>query len=179
LRRRKPAGEARRPAADKPGALDPRKPEGPRRSPDLTLGWREWVALPDLHVERIKVKVDTGARSSALHAYNMRIHYRRGAPWVEFEIHPLQRATDDIVSARAEVVGIRSVRSSSGQVELRPVIETHVGVGEHVWPIELTLTKRDEMGFRMLLGRQAIRGRFLVDGGRSYLQSRKRRRVAR
>jgi hypothetical protein len=143
------------------------------------LGWREWVDLPDLAVERIKAKVDTGARSSALHAYNLRIYYRAGRPHVSFDIHPMQRDVEASIPARAEVVAIRSVRSSSGQVELRPVINTHIAVGEHVWPIELTLTNRDEMGFRMLLGRQAIRGRFLVDGGRSYLQSRRRSREAR
>ena len=143
------------------------------------LGWREWVGLPDLAVDRIKAKVDTGARSSALHAYNMHIYYRAGTPHVSFDVHPIQRDVGTSIAARAEVVAIRSVRSSSGQVELRPVISTHVAVGEHVWPIELTLTNRDEMGFRMLLGRQAIRGRFLVDGGRSYLQSRRRRKKLR
>jgi hypothetical protein len=150
------------------------------KHPDLpALGWREWLSLPDLAVDRIKAKVDTGARSSALHAYNIRIYYRGGRPHVSFDIHPLQRDVGTSIPARAEVVAIRSVRSSSGQVELRPVIATHVAVGEHAWPIELTLTNRDEMGFRMLLGRQAIRSRFLVDGGRSYLQSRRRRREAR
>jgi hypothetical protein len=144
-----------------------------------TVGWREWLALPDLEVARIKAKVDTGARSSALHAYNMRLYERRGRPYVSFDIHPLQRNADHSIAARAEIVAVRSIRSSSGQVELRPVIETRIAIGEQVWPIELTLTNRDEMGFRMLLGRQAIRGRFLVDGGRSYLQSKKRRKEER
>ena len=151
----------------------PRQPERRRDLP--SVGWREWIALPDLGVPRIKAKVDTGARSSALHAYNMRLHERRGRPYVSFEVHPLQRATDHRVATGAEIVGIRSVRSSSGQIELRPVIHTTVALGEQAWTIEITLTNRDEMGFRMLLGRQAIRGRFLVDGGRSYLQSRRRR----
>jgi hypothetical protein len=140
------------------------------------IGWREWIALPELAVERIKAKVDTGARSSALHAYNMHIYYRSGKPHVSFDIHPLQRDSNTSIPARAEIVAIRSVRCSNGQVELRPVIHTRIAVGELVWPIELTLTNRDEMGFRMLLGRQAIRGRFLVDGGRSYLQRRTRRK---
>jgi len=95
---------------------------------------------------------------------------------VRFDIHPLQRNAETSIRVRAEIVAVRSVRSSSGQVELRPVIHTQIAVGDHAWPIELTLTNRDEMGFRMLLGRQAIRGRFLVDGGRSYLQRRKRRK---
>jgi hypothetical protein len=144
-----------------------------------TVGWREWIALPELGVARVKVKVDTGARSSALHAYDMRMHDRRGRPYVTFVIHPLQRTTDRTVSARAEIVALRSVRCSNGQIEIRPVIHTAVALGEQSWPIELTLTNRDEMGFRMLLGRQAIRGRFLVDGGRSYLQSRRRRKESR
>jgi hypothetical protein len=144
-----------------------------------TLGWREWLALPDLGVPRVKVKVDTGARSSALHAYDMKMYERRGRPYVSFEIHPLQRATDHTVVARAEIAAIRSVRCSNGQIELRPVIYTTVALGGSTWIIELTLTNRDEMGFRMLLGRQAIRGRFLVDGGRSYLQSRRRRKDTR
>jgi len=143
------------------------------------LGWREWVTMPDLVVPRIKVKVDTGARSSALHAYNIRLYDRGDRPYVRFDIHPLQRNCERTIPAHAEVIGIRNVRSSTGQVELRPVIATRIAVGEHVWPIELTLTNRDQMGFRMLLGRQAIRGRFVVDGGRSYLQSSKRRREPR
>jgi hypothetical protein len=157
------------------------KPRGDaaRRRELPTVGWREWVALPELGVVRIKAKVDTGARSSALHAYNMRMYERRGRPYVSFDIHPLQRATDHSVFARAEIVALRSVRSSSGQIELRPVIHTTVGFGKLAWTIELTLTNRDEMGFRMLLGRQAIRGRFLVDGGRSYLQSKRRRKESR
>ena len=140
------------------------------------LGWREWIALPDLEVARIKAKVDTGARSSALHAYNMRLYERGDRTYVRFVVHPMQRNCEKTIHVHAEVIGVRNVRSSTGQVELRPVIATRISVGDHLWPIELTLTNRDQMGFRMLLGRQAIRGRFLVDGGRSYLQSRKRRR---
>jgi hypothetical protein len=161
-------------------------PRGPKARTDTahgralpTVGWREWIALPDLGVARIKAKVDTGARSSAIHAYNMRIYDRGGRPYVRFDIHPLQRATDHAVVARAEIVAIRNIRSSSGQIELRPVIRTTAALGEQTWTIELTLTNRDEMGFRMLLGRQAVRGRFLVDGGRSYLQSRKLRKETR
>jgi hypothetical protein len=150
-----------------------------RRADLPALGWREWIALPDLEVPRVKVKVDTGARSSALHAYNIRLYDRGERTYVRFDIHPLQRDCTRTIPAQAEVVGVRNVRSSTGQVELRPVIATRISVGEHSWPIELTLTNRDQMGFRMLLGRQAIRGRFVVDGGRSYLQSRKRRREAR
>jgi len=156
-------------------ATAPKELSGPA-STLPAMGWREWVGLPDLDVPEIKAKVDTGARSSALHAYDVRIYERAGKPYVSFEIHPIQRDQDRVVKARAEVVAIRSIRSSTGQVELRPVIETTVTIGRHVWKIELTLTNRDQMGFRMLLGRQAIRQRFVVDGGRSYLQGKRTRR---
>jgi hypothetical protein len=135
-----------------------------------TIGWREWVALPTLGVQAIKAKIDTGARSSALHAFNVEPFERGGNAMVRFQAHPLQRNDHYIVTAEAALLGERVVRNSGGQAELRPVVETLVQVGEAVWAIELTLTNRDEMGFRMLLGRQAVRRRYLVDPGRSFLQ---------
>ena len=133
------------------------------------IGWREWIALPDLGVEWIKVKVDTGARSSSLHAIDVHRFEKDGAPWVRFAVHPYQRNFDVTVRCEAPLVDERHVRSSVGHVQHRPVIETVVRSGERAWPIELTLTNRDAMGFRMLLGRQAVRHRFVVDPGRSYL----------
>ncbi|MCA9102685.1 MAG: RimK/LysX family protein [Pirellulales bacterium] len=133
------------------------------------IGWREWVALPELGIDSIKVKVDTGARSSSLHAYDLREIRRGGATLVRFKVHPTQRNTRTIVVAEADVLEYRSVRSSSGKASRRPVIVTHVTLLGRTWPVELTLANRDEMGFRMLLGREAIRRRFLVDAGRSYL----------
>ena len=139
-----------------------------RRPPPDVLGWREWAGLPGLGVERIKVKLDTGARTSSLHAFDLE-RFRRGeTEMVRFEIHPHQRSADDAVLVEREVIDERWVRNSGGQRELRPVIETTVKIGEHVWPIELTLTRRDEMGFRMLLGRQGLKKRALVDPGRSF-----------
>jgi hypothetical protein len=133
------------------------------------VGWREWVELPDLSPVPLKAKIDTGARTSTLHAFDLVHHERDGEPWVTFEVHPVQRsrAHSTLVSHRIE--GMRRVRSSSGHSEERPVIRTAIRIGERAFAIDVTLTSRDEMGFRMLLGRTAIRRRFLVDSGRSYL----------
>ncbi|NJM96534.1 MAG: hypothetical protein HC800_04405 [Phormidesmis sp. RL_2_1] len=137
------------------------------------IGWREKVALPELDIANVKAKIDTGARSSALHAFDIEFFKRDGVDFVRFKVHPSQRNQKKIVAAEAKLFDSREVRNSGGQAERRPVIQTTVVVGVHQWPIELTLTNRDEMGFRMLLGRQAIRRRFLVDSGQSYLQSSK------
>lgn len=144
-----------------------------KKPPSTVLGWREWVRLPGLGVDAIKVKLDTGARTSSLHAFDMERFDLDEAPMVRFEIHPRQRSSDDAVQVEAEVVDERLVRNSGGGQELRPVIETLVQVGDKSWPIELTLTRRDEMGFRMLLGRQALRKRAVVDPGSSYRAGRK------
>lgn len=132
------------------------------------IGWREWVGLTDIGIKRIKVKVDTGARSSSLHAFDLRQFQRRSVPWVRFKVHPVQRNSDVVIEAEAKILEFRSVRSSSGKAAMRPVIITSVELLGVRWPVELTLANRDEMGFRMLLGREAIRRRFLVDAGKSY-----------
>ena len=134
-----------------------------------TIGWREWISLPDLGIGRIKVKVDTGARSSALHAFRIKTEERQDGLWVTFEVHSKQRSKNNVVRCEARVMDHRTVRDSGGQEHERYVIETNVRLGDSEWPIEITLTSRDAMGFRMLLGRTAIRRRFLVDSGRSYL----------
>ncbi len=146
------------------------------RSDRLIVGWREWVRLPDMGIERIKAKVDTGARSSSLHAYDLQYCDRRGANWVRFKVHPIQRSTVQEVRAEAAVLDFRSVRSSSGKATLRPVIVTNITLLGSTWPVELTLANRDAMGFRMLLGRQAFRRRFLVDGGNSYYGGKPKRK---
>jgi hypothetical protein len=133
------------------------------------VGWREWVALPDLGADAVKAKVDTGARSSSLHAWDVVEEERDGSTWVRFVLHPVQNDTGVRVAAAAPLVDRREVRSSNGVAERRPVIRTHVVLAGQTFPIELTLTRRDEMGFRMLLGRSALRRRFLVDPGRSFL----------
>ena len=133
------------------------------------VGWREWVSLPDLCVPAIKAKIDTGARSSSLHAFNVEPFRRRGALWLRFQVHPEQRKSKPTIDTEAPVLEHRSVRSSNGQLTKRPVIVTPIELHGQTWDIELTLANRDEMGFRMLLGRQALRGRLLVDPARSYL----------
>lgn len=140
----------------------------PEKTQIPIIGWREWVSLPDLGIETIKAKVDTGARSSSLHAFHVREFQRDGAPWVRFDVHPVQRSKRPVVEVEAPVHEFRMVRSSSGASTRRPIIITRVALLGVVWPVELSLANRDQMGFRMLLGRQAFRGRFLVDAGRSY-----------
>lgn len=139
-----------------------------RRTPSEVLGWREWASLPDFGVDAIKVKLDTGARTSSLHAFDLTYFEGAGHRMVRFEVHPVQRSAENAVVVEAPVVDERWVRNSGGERELRPVIETTVCIGGRTWPIELTLTRRDEMGFRMLLGRQALKRKALVDPGRSF-----------
>ena len=140
------------------------------QEPLLIIGWRERVVLPALGIPKIKAKIDTGARSSALHAFNVEPFQLDGKEMVRFQVHPKQRNTHQTITAAAELLEYRHVRNSGGQAQLRPVIQTRVELGGQQWTIELTLTNRDVMGFRMLLGRQAVRRRFLVDPGKSFLQ---------
>lgn len=135
-----------------------------------TIGWREWLGLPDLGIERLKAKVDTGARTSSLHAFDIELFDDGGEPWVRFSVHPLQGDSETVVETRAPLVDERRVRPSTGRAQMRPVIRTRAVLGPDVWPIEVTLVNRDVMGFRMLLGRQALRRRFVVDPGRSFLR---------
>lgn len=135
------------------------------------IGWREVIALPQLNIPKIKAKIDTGARSSALHAYDIEPYQEQGQSMIRFRVHPYQRNTKDTIEAEAKLLEMREVRNSGGIAQLRPVIETIVKLGETERLIELTLTSRDVMGFRMLLGRQAVRNQFFVDPGRSFLLS--------
>ncbi|MCL4832594.1 MAG: ATP-dependent zinc protease [Caldilineaceae bacterium] len=157
----------------KPGLLG--KP-GLASKPSLpVIGWREWVGLPDFGIETIKAKVDTGARSSSLHAFDLQEFEREGAKWVRFSVHPVQRKNTTTIQIEAPILEYRSVRSSSGRAARRPVVVTNITLLGVTWPVELTLASRDKMGFRMLLGREAFRRRFLVDAGKSYTGGRPKR----
>ncbi len=133
------------------------------------IGWREWVSLPQLDIQRIKVKVDTGARTSALHAFAIESFDQDGQEWVRFSVHPLQDNLDHVAVATAPVKERRIVRDSGGHEENRIVIETEIHLAEDSWPIELTLTDRENMSFRMLLGRNAIVQLYYVDPSQSFL----------
>ncbi|MDF1589175.1 MAG: ATP-dependent zinc protease [Gammaproteobacteria bacterium] len=136
----------------------------------IVVGWREWLALPDLGVSSIKAKVDSGARTSALHAFSVEPFDNNGELWVKFGMHPLQNNTDKEVWCEAKVIDQRAVTDSGGHTEQRYVIETKVTVGQKTWTIEATLTNRDSMLFRMLLGRTAMTaGNIVVNPALSYL----------
>jgi hypothetical protein len=153
---------------------------GSESPPSHTVaGWREWVGLPGLGVPWVKAKLDTGARSSALHAFDVEELERDGETWVRYAVRPWQRSDEDLVTAESRVLDRRAVRSSSGHAEERYVVSLDVTIGGRTVAAEVTLSNRDEMGFRMLIGREALRGGFLVDPGRSYLGGRPRAAVRR
>ena len=133
-----------------------------------TVGWREWAALPELDIPAIKVKVDTGARTSALHAFEVNTFERDGGEWVRFRLHPLQDNTEHECVCECPVIDRRVVSDSGGHREERVVISTQIEFGGRRWPIEMTLTDRDSMRFRMLLGRTAMDG-LVVDPSSSFL----------
>ncbi|MDA1100322.1 MAG: ATP-dependent zinc protease [Proteobacteria bacterium] len=139
------------------------------------VGWREWIGLPELGIDRIKAKIDTGARTSALHAYRITPFERDGTQFVRFLVHPVQRHRNPEIECEAPLLDKRAVTSSNGQTEQRYVIKTALRMGKRDWPFELTLTNRDEMSFRLLLGREALRRRIIVDPGRSFRLDRVKR----
>src|SRR4051794_14110479 len=131
-------------------------------------GWREWVSMPELGVEWIKAKLDTGARTSALHAFDLEEFERDGEAWVRFEVHPWQRSAADAVRVEVPVHDRRTVRSSSGHSQDRVVVLLGLRLLDRVVPAEVTLTRRDEMGFRMLIGREVLQQGYVVDVSSSY-----------
>lgn len=142
----------------------------------VTIGWREWVALPELGLRAIKAKVDTGARTSALHAFLIEPYSDQGTDMLRFLIHPIQHNQDFSVECHAPVYDFREVTDSGGHKEMRYVIQSELSVAGGSWPIELTLTNRDTMRFRMLLGRKAMEDRFVVDPKVSYANGKLRPR---
>ncbi|MBA9075071.1 ribosomal protein S6--L-glutamate ligase [Flavobacterium gossypii] len=135
----------------------------------VILGSEEWCSFPELGIPTIKARVDSGAKTSALHAVNIAPFVKDGENWVKFDINPIQNNLKTIIHCEAPLVDKRIVKSSSGFREQRYVIRTTLDFGENKWPIEMTLTNRDSMGFRMLLGREAMSGRVLVDPEQKYL----------
>jgi len=137
------------------------------------------VRLPGIDVEWIKVKLDTGARSSAIHAFDIHELTRDGESWVRFSIHPWQRSREDSVDVELPIHDRRRVRSSTGHVQERYVVLIDVTLLDRTVTAEVTLTSRDQMGFRMLIGREALRQGYLIDSRRSYLGGRPKKAVRR
>ena len=137
------------------------------------MGWREWVTLPDLGVSAIKGKLDTGARTSALHTFFIEPYNENGKRMVHFGLHPLQRQKNVEIICRAEVLDRRMVLDTGGKKELRYVIRTSLNMAGVEWPIEVNLTNREDLRFRFLIGRTAMENRLAIDPGRSYVLGRK------
>lgn len=137
------------------------------------IGWREWVALPGLSVDQIKCKVDTGAKTSALHTFFIEPFQKKNKEHIRFGLHPLQRSKDKEIICTCKIEDRRIVTDSGGHREQRYVIKTPIKLGSHIWNAEFTLTDRENMLFRMLLGREAIKNRFIVNPARSYLIGKK------
>lgn len=140
-----------------------------RRKTIKAIGCRERVSFPDFEVIGVKAKIDSGAQTSSIHAFRPRFSQRDDGEWVSFEIHPRRRSRKDAIRVSAKVLTHRWIRSSNGKRELRPVIVTKMSLGSEVFEAEMTLTNRHLMAYRMILGRSAMRGRFTIDPGKSYL----------
>ncbi len=135
----------------------------------LIIGSEEWCGFSTLGVPAIKARVDSGAKTSSIHAFDIKVFKRKGERWVRFDIHPLQKNRKTNVRCEAPVVDRRSVKSSSGESGKRYVIRAPMVIGGHEWEVELTLANRDSMGYRMLLGREAMSNRVLIDPSDGFL----------
>lgn len=141
------------------------------------LGWREWVSLPDLNITHIKAKIDTGARSSALHAFAIDPYRKGGQRWIMFAIHPIQKHSDVAIECHALIKDRRLVSDSGGHKQRRYVIESRLILGQSIITAEITLTNRDTMLFRMLIGRTTMNNHFIIDPNASYLQGKPNDRI--
>ncbi len=150
-----------------------------RKPPKIQIGWQEWCALPKLHLPAIKTKIDTGAKTSALHAWDIHLYHKQGVRYVHFIVHPLQNDLRLTRKCSAPVVDERTIMNSAGHKELRYVIRTPIVLGDCSWEIEISLTNRDSMTFRMLLGRDALKGMTLINPGKKLCQGKLKRREAR
>ncbi|EKD76923.1 MAG: Ribosomal protein S6 modification protein (RimK) [uncultured bacterium] len=144
----------------------------------LLLGRHEWCSLPDLHIPAIKAKIDTGAKTSALHAFHIRVVKKNQKRFVRFDIHPLQNDEKILVSCIAPLIDERHITSSSGHIECRYVIMTTLVMGDQEWGVEVTLSNRDPMRYRMLLGREALSSRVLIDPSLTCQQKKITRKTA-
>ncbi len=143
-----------------------------KKRPQSLIGWREWASLPDLGVDHINAKIDTGAKTSAIHAFKIKEVEIDGEAYVKFFLHPVRRRKSPEIFCCVPIAGKRLIRSSNGQIEERYVISTRLRLGSRLRKIDLTLTNRDSMGYRMLIGRDALRRKFIIDAGASYLLGR-------
>ncbi len=134
----------------------------------IIIGSEEWCAFPGLGIPAIKARVDSGAKTSSIHAFNIHKIRRNGESWISFEVHPLQGDRRTVIRCEQPILDKRVVKSSSGIAETRYVIAARIKVGNEAWDIEITLANRDSMGYRMLLGREAMSGRMLVDPSLSF-----------
>tara|TARA_R110000772_G_scaffold218033_3_gene328653 strand:- start:341 stop:841 length:501 start_codon:yes stop_codon:yes gene_type:complete len=135
----------------------------------VTIGNQEWCAFPELNIPAVKARVDSGAKTSSLHAFNIKSIERNGEDWVGFDIHPIQKDKKTNIYCEAPLVDQRLVKSSNGKSKRRFVILATLRLGDMSWPIELTLANRDSMGYRMLLGREAMTGKFIIDPDESFM----------
>jgi hypothetical protein len=140
-----------------------------KKSKKVILGWREIISIPELGIKEIKAKLDTGARTSALHVSNLKIIKRSKTQFAEFTVHPKQHSAKPEIHTRHKISSFRIVKSSNGQSSKRPVIKANVVLGLEKKEIEITLVNRDLMGFRLLIGRTALKPKFIVDPGKSFL----------
>lgn len=136
----------------------------------ITIGWREWVGLSELGIPAMKAKIDTGARTSCIHTFRQEEFERNGQSWIRFWVHPLQKDTKQEIICEAEIIDKRFVRDSGGRQEFRPVIKTDIFLGDSRWEVEITLSNREEMLFRMLLGRTSMLGKLSINPALSYTQ---------